>query len=66
MIDVFETVEWDLGNGVTIQANLDPDKREVLIILHGRRCGTLVVEPRSQNSISLRATGSGVPQEDRT
>lgn len=52
-LEPFETAEVDIGAGHTIQVHWDSDKRELVVILHGRRAGRIAAIPRSGNAFSI-------------
>lgn len=52
-LEPFEPAEFDLGDGIAFQVHWDADKRELVVILHGRRAGELAVLSRGGNSIAV-------------
>jgi hypothetical protein len=56
-------VSFMLSNGRVVQVTLDADKDEVTVMLHGPKCGELLITPSAGNSIRLRASGRGMMKE---
>ena len=49
----FVPVSFDAGDGVTFQACWDSDRRELVVLIHGRHAGRLAVLPRSDGSFAV-------------
>ena len=52
-LEPFVPAAVELGDGIELQVCWDADRRELVVLLHGRRAGYLAVLPRAGNSVSI-------------
>lgn len=57
----YQSIEFRLSKGRTVQVTLMEDENEVSVVLVGPKCGEMLVLPSAGNAIRVRANGPQGP-----